>query len=497
MTVRTRFAPSPTGYLHIGGVRTALFNWLLARRHGGQFILRIDDTDESRHVEEAVELILSGLRWLGIDWDEGPQIGGPCGPYFQSQRQEVYQQALTHLIAGGFAYPCEAHPDELEAARTAAKAAKKPFVYRGPLRDLPPDECLAMFREKKTALRFKVPLGETTVLEDKIRGRVEWQTDLLGDFTIARSGGAPLYNLASIVDDVEMKITHIVRAEEHLSNTHPQLLIARGLGASLPEFAHVPYVAAPGTKKKLSKRNPPPGVMVSLAEYEEAGYLPEALVNALARLGWSLDDKTEIMPLQTIIDSFTLDRITSAPAGLDPDKMFWMQDHYMRQLSAEERVDRMIPFLIKAGLVSDPVTPQQRETVLKVDAACGDRLKLLSDIVRYAGFAFADTLDYDKKAIKSLKKEGVVEQLDKLHQALSEVEPFDLGTIEEAVKQVAEELGVGGKINHALRAATTGRSVGPGVYDCVAILGKEKALANIAATKQALANDSLPEAQEP
>lgn len=496
MTVRTRFAPSPTGYLHIGGVRTALFNWLLARRHGGQFILRIDDTDQSRHVEEAVELIVSGLRWLGMNWDEGPDVGGEYGPYFQSQRQDKYQEALVQLIEAGLAYPCEASPEELETARAAATAAKQPFVYRGPNREMPADECLAIFREKKTALRFKVPIGRSIVLDDKIRGRVEWKTDDLGDFTIARSGGTPLYNLASIVDDVAMRITHVVRAEEHLPNTRPQLLILEGLGASRPEFAHVPYVAAPGGKKKLSKRNPPPGVMVSLGEYADAGYLPEALVNALARLGWSLDDKTEIMPLQTIIDNFSLERVTSAPAGLDPDKMYWIQDHYMRQLPAEERIDRMIPFLIKAGLVSDPITPEQREKVQHIDAACGDRLKLLSDIVRYGSFAFVDALDFDKKSVKTLMKEGVVEQLDKLHAVLAEVEPFDVEHIEQAVKLAAEELGVGGKINHALRASTTGRSVGPGVYDCVAILGKEKALANIAAARAGIVNDSLPVADE-
>lgn len=487
MEVRTRFAPSPTGYLHIGGVRTALFNWLLARRHGGEFILRIDDTDATRHVEEAVTLILDGFRWLGLQWDEGPAVGGPNEPYFQSQRRANHEAACRALVEAGMAYPCLATPQELEAQREAARAAKLPFVYRGPGRDLPPAEALALFVEKRTALRFKVPLGKTTVLEDKVRGRVEWQTDLLGDFTIARSGGDPLYNLASIVDDIDMKITHIVRAEEHLSNTHPQLLIAEALGARLPVFAHVPFVAAPGGKKKLSKRNPPPGVMVALEEYERAGYLPEAIINALARLGWSLDDKTEILPLEEIIANFSLERITSSPAGLDPDKMFWMQDHYMRQLSPAARVERMLPFLIRAGLVADPPTAAERELVGRIDAAAGDRLKLLADIVRYGDFAFLPDIDYDKAAVKHLKKEGTADLLTKIRAVLAATQPFEAPALDAAIGKLATEAGVGGAINHVMRAATTGRSVGAGVYDCVAILGREKALARVDRTLDELA----------
>ncbi|MGL5095803.1 MAG: glutamate--tRNA ligase, partial [Planctomycetia bacterium] len=235
MTVRTRFAPSPTGYLHIGGVRTALFNWLLAKRHGGQFLLRIDDTDAGRNIDEAVGPILDGFRWLGMQWDEGPEVGGPYAPYFQSQRRPFHEAALKKLIEAGAAYPCLANTADVDRLRDAARTAKLPFVYRSPTRDLPPDEALAIYEEKKPALRFKVPLGKTTVLNDHVRGKVEWQTDLLGDFTISRVGGDPLYNLASIVDDVDMKITHIIRAEEHLANTHPQLLIAQALGAALPE----------------------------------------------------------------------------------------------------------------------------------------------------------------------------------------------------------------------------------------------------------------------
>ncbi|QDU59778.1 Glutamate--tRNA ligase 1 [Planctomycetes bacterium Pan216] len=490
MEVRTRFAPSPTGYLHIGGVRTALFNWLLARRHGGQFILRIDDTDTARHVDDALTKIFEGMRWLGLDWDEGPDVGGAHGPYFQSQRTDNHVAAITQLLESGKAYPCETSTTELDELREAAKAAKRPFVFRGPNRDMSGSEALALWKEKQCAVRFKVPQGKTTVLLDAIRGAVEWRTDMLGDFTIARDGGKPLYNLASIVDDIETKITHVVRAEEHLSNTHPQLLIAEGLGAPLPTFAHVPYVAAPGGKKKLSKRNPPPGVMVALEEYEQAGYLPEALVNALARLGWSLDDHTEIMSRQTIIENFSLDRVTSAPAGLDPDKMYWIQDQYMTALPADEKIELMMPFLVRAGLVADPPTPEQKAVVAKIEKACGDRLKLLSDIIRYGAMFLREELVIDPKAMKHLRKPGAEEVLAKLHATFATLEPFDLATIEAAVNDVREETGVGGKINHFLRASTTGETVGPGVFDCIEILGREKVLKNIETAREKIAAEA-------
>lgn len=491
MTVRTRFAPSPTGYLHIGGARTALFNWLLARRHGGQFILRIDDTDEARHVDEAIALILHGFRWLGMDWDEGPEVGGPHAPYFQSQRGDKYAAAVEQLILSGSAYPDTTPAQEIETMRKAAEASKRAFVYRGQERDMDPARAIELYREEKPSVRFKVPSGRTTSLADTVRGRVEWQTDLLGDFTIARSGGKPLYNLASVVDDMSMEITHIVRAEEHLSNTHPQMLLFEALGGELPVFAHIPFVAAPGTKKKLSKRNPPPGVMVSLEEYERAGYLPEAILNALARLGWSLDDKTEIMDLRTIIDHFSLERVVSSPAGLDPDKLFWMQDHYMRRLSTEARVEKMMPYLQAKGLVETPPTAEQTTLVTRIDMACGERLKLLSDIVRYGEFALVDKLDYDKDAAKHLRKEGVAELLTTIRRALESLEPFTTTAIEYVVKEAGDSTGAGGKINHVLRAAITGRSVGPGVFDCAAILGRERTLERLDQAIEAVRSGSL------
>ncbi|HVJ83270.1 MAG TPA: glutamate--tRNA ligase [Planctomycetia bacterium] len=488
MTVRTRFAPSPTGFLHIGGVRTALFNYLYAKRHGGQFLLRIDDTDQARHVEGAVELILEGFRWMGMQWDEGPEVGGPYGPYYQAQRSAVYEKALEELIAAGAAYPCLATDKELDALRQVAKASKVPFVYRGPTRDLPPDEVLAMWKEKKPALRFKVPLGKTTKLADHVRGDVEWQTDLLGDFTLTRAGGHPLYNFVSIVDDVAMKITHIIRAEEHLSNTHPQLLIAQALSATLPEFAHVPYVAKTGTKEKISKRDK----AARFQMYVEEGYLSDALFNALARLGWSLDDHTEVMSRETIVSNFSLDRITNSPGALDPDKLFWFQDQHMRLLPVSERVEKMIPFLRSAGLVGAELSADDKAKLAQIVEAAGDRLKVLGDIVRYADYLFRETAAFDAKAAKTLQGPDALKQLEALKNALEARNPFDVPSIESAAHAVGQELGVGGKINHVLRAAATGRSVGAGVYDCIAILGKKKTLANFAKAEAAIASNEFP-----
>jgi glutamyl-tRNA synthetase len=492
MTVRTRFAPSPTGYLHIGGVRTALFNWALARRHGGRFILRIDDTDQAREVEGAIKLICDGFRWMGMDWDEGPEVGGPHGPYFQSQRGPKYEAAMERLIVAGAVYPCLATEKELTAQRDLAKAAKQPFVYRGPTRAMTPGEVMDVWKSQRPAMRVKVPEGQVVKLKDHVRGDVEWQTDLLGDFTVARAGGQPLYNFASVVDDLDMEITHVVRAEEHLSNTLPQLIILEALGGKRPEFAHVPYVAEPGGKKKLSKRNPPPGVMVALSEYEEAGYLPDAIFNALARLGWSLDDKSEIIPRETIVKNFSLDRITKAAAALDMAKIYWIQDQYMQSLSVDERADRMLTVLQKAGLVTGEPSAERRAKLKALIVASGDRLKLMTDVVRYADYLFRDELLFEAKAVKTLQGDGAKAQLERLRADFANLEPFDAPAVEAAAKKVGADLGVGGKINHVLRAAATGRTVGAGVYDVVALLGKEKTLRNFDSALACMADGNFP-----
>ncbi|HEY5315819.1 MAG TPA: glutamate--tRNA ligase, partial [Pirellulales bacterium] len=388
--VRTRFAPSPTGYLHIGGVRTALFNWLFARRHGGQFLLRIDDTDQQRNVDAALAPILHGFRWLGLDWDEGPEMGGPYAPYYQSQRLPAYQQAVGKLLAGGFAYRDFATPEELQAERELAQAEKRPFLYSRRWMAETAEDALRFEREGRSGVvRLRMPREGTLRLRDLVRGEVDFDWAREQDHVIQRADGTCLYHLASVVDDFDFQITHVIRAEEHLSNTARQVFIAQSLGYPLPEYAHLPYVAEPGSKNKLSKRKLDKylknrdfalvnehGLAIAQALglattadtfnpvivdfYEQVGYLPDAIINYLMLLGWSLDDKTEFFSRQQMIDNFSLERVTKAPASFDPKKLWAFQDYYMQQLPPEEKVERTLAFLVRAGLIAEPVSAQTR-----------------------------------------------------------------------------------------------------------------------------------------
>ncbi len=500
MTVRTRFAPSPTGYLHIGGVRTALFNWLFTRRHGGQFILRIDDTDTERNRPEALQPILDGFRWLGITWDEGPEVGGPHGPYFQSQRQHLYVEAAMKLLAAGHAYPDFSTPEQREADRKRVEAEKRNYIFRGEHRDTAPAENRRLYEQTPTALRFKVPIGRKVAINDQIRGQVEWQTDELGDPVILRPNGSPLYNFATVVDDAAMAITQVIRAAEHLSNTPTQVLIYEALGFKIPEFAHVPLVFLSG--KKMSKRDADklrtPEALASLraigcsdaeiasrldlnpiavAFYRELGYLPAALVNYLGRLGWSMDATSEIIPREQMIANFSLERVNKAPGNFDPAKLLWLAGEYMRMLPLEDRVEGAIPFLQRARLIPDPAT---RDQVRRVIEACGDRLKIYADVLQYGTFFFRDPV-YDPQAVKKrLQKEGAPALLRSLREFLAGAEPFDAAVLEPKIREFCEAKGIKlGDVNHVLRVATTGVTIGPGLFDCLAILGKAESLRRI------------------
>jgi nondiscriminating glutamyl-tRNA synthetase len=504
--LRVRFAPSPTGYLHIGGVRTALFNWLLARRHGGKFILRIDDTDAERNRPEALQPILDGFRWLGILWDEGPEAGGDHGPYFQSQRNRLYVDAAHRLLELGLAYPDYLTKEDLDAERKQAEAAKRPYVHRGPHRDTPAAECVRLHRERPTTLRLKVPLGRTVVVQDLICGRCEQKSDLMGDPVILRADGRALYNFATVVDDAAMAITHVIRAREHLSNTYTQVLVFEGLGAPLPQFAHVPVVNEPKSKKKLSKRDMKKFVTpevrsklhaigwtdeqidsrddlnpAAVAFYRELGYLPAGLVNYLGRLGWSLDDKSEVIPLPEMIANFGLERVNDSPASFDPDKLYWLAGEYMRMLPVEERAAGVVPFLVRAGLLTEPLDEAARRNVLRVVEACGDRLKLFSDILLYGAPFFRADPAYEPKAVqKRLAKEGVPGLLRDFRPVLERAEPWAPAALEEQVRQFCEARGVNAALLiHGLRVSTTGIEVGPSVFDCLDILGRAETLRRI------------------
>jgi glutamyl-tRNA synthetase len=509
--VRTRFAPSPTGYLHIGGVRTALFNWLFARRHGGQFLLRIDDTDQERNVEAALAPILHGFRWLGLDWDEGPEVGGPYAPYYQSQRLPAYQRAVDKLLAGGFAYRDFATPEELQAERETAQAEKRPFLYSRRWMAETPEDAQRFEREGRLGVvRLRMPREGTLRLRDLVRGEVDFDWAREQDHVIQRADGTCLYHLASVVDDFDFQITHVIRAEEHLSNTARQVFIAQSLGYALPEYAHLPYVAEPGSKNKLSKRKLDKylknrdfalvnehGLAIAQALglattadtfnpvivdfYEQVGYLPDAIINYLMLLGWSLDDKTEFFSRRQMIDNFSLERVTKAPASFDPKKLWAFQDHYMQQLPLDEKVERTLAFLVRAGLISEPVSGDVRQKLARIVQAAGDRIKVSGDILAYADFFFTDNFSYEPDALdKRLRKPGAAELLEKFRDRMKTVEPFEIGPLEAAMHDflAAENIKIG-DIIHALRVAVTGKSVGPGIYDCVAILGRDQCVARI------------------
>ncbi len=512
MSVRTRFAPSPTGYLHIGGVRTALFCWLFARRNGGQFILRIDDTDQQRNVETALAPILHGFRWLGIDWDEGPEVGGPYAPYYQSQRHERYQAAVDRLLADGCAYRDYATSDEIQAERETAQAEKRPFLYsRRWMAESPAERARFEAEGRQAVVRLKMPRQGTLVIADHIRGNVEFEWAREQDHVIQRADGSCLYHLASVVDDDDFKITHVIRAEEHLSNTPRQIFIAQSLGYELPEYAHLPFVAEPGSKNKLSKRKldkylknrdfaqvAEHGLAIAAALgltttadtfnpvivdfYEQVGYLPEAILNYLMLLGWSLDDKTEFLTLQQMIDNFSLERVNKAGASFDPKKLWSFQDHYMRQLSTAEKVDRMIPFVERAGLTGTPISAGERQTLARVIEAAGDRLKVSGDIIAYAEPFLKESIDYDAEALaKRLGDAASRDRLTRLADKLLAVEPYAPAALEAAVHSFVEAEGIKlADVIHALRVASTGKAVGAGLFDCLAILGREKAQRNIA-----------------
>lgn len=511
MAVRTRFAPSPTGFLHIGGVRTALFNWLYTRRQGGQYLLRIDDTDQERNVEAALAPIMHGFRWLGLGWDEGPEVGGPHAPYFQSQRAASHQAAAARLVDSGHAYRDYARPEETDAERKAAEKEKRQFQYSRRWAAFTPEDRARFEAEgRKFVVRLKMPREGTLVIKDRIRGDVEFQWVQEADHAIQRADGSCLYHLASVVDDHDFGITHVIRSEEHLSNTPRQIFIAQSLGYQLPEYAHVPYVAEPASKRKLSKRKLDAylkipdfarvhqhGLAIAAAMgitaapetfnpvvvdfYEQVGYLPEAVINYLVLLGWSLDDKTEFFTRAQMVENFSLERVNASPASFDPAKLVSFQLHYMQQLPLAEKVERVLPFLERAGLVQAPVGAELRDQLGRIVEALGDRIKVFGDILLQAGFFFGEEVAYDDKAFaKRVAAPGAPERLADYRQWLAARPAFDTATLDvETHAWLAERNIPLGDIVHAIRVAVTGVATGPGLFECLSLIGKDRCLRRI------------------
>lgn len=472
--VRVRFAPSPTGYLHIGGARTALFNYFFAKRYGGKLILRIEDTDRERLKEDSVSQIISSLRWLGIEWDEGPEIGGKYGPYFQSERLDLYRKEAQRLVEEGKAYYCFCTEEDINKEREEQKASKAPYRYSGKCSTLSKEEVEENIKMGKPyVIRIRIPREGNTIVSDLIRGTVSFDNSQLDDYIILKSNNMPTYNFACVIDDHFMKISHVIRAEEHLSNTPKQVLMYRALGYEIPKFAHISMILAPD-RSKLSKRHG----ATSVEEFKEQGYLKEALVNYLTLLGWAPGGDEEIFSVEDTIRRFSLDNVSKTAAIYDINKLSWVNGYYLRSLDLDYITREAIPFFIKKGLVDKDEAEKKYDYIKRVVSAVREKVKLLSEVADASEYFFKDIEEYDPKGVeKRFKKDNVVELLTKGKFALEKASDFSVEAVEKAYRDLIDELGIkGGDIIHPTRLALSGRTVGPGLFDIISILGKEECL---------------------
>jgi glutamyl-tRNA synthetase len=467
---RVRFAPSPTGYLHVGGARTALFNWLYARRHGGTFVLRIEDTDVERSSADMVTGILDGLRWLGLEWDEGPGAGGPHAPYFQSGRLDRYRDAAARLVAGGYAYYCYCSPERLRDAREQAEQRGEAWQYDRACLALPPERIAGLEAVgAPRAIRFKAG-GTSIAFDDAIHGRIEFDPKSIEDFVVLRSDQHPTYHLSVVVDDIDMAITHVIRGDDHISNTPKHLLLFDALGATAPVFAHVPLILG-ADKKRLSKRHG----ATSVTEYRRQGYLPETMVNFLALLGWSPGDDRELMSINELSDSFSLEGISGGNAVFNTEKLDWMNGQYIARLPSEELLRQVEPLLVGAGLLGAGARPADAWLYRLMDLL-RPRAKRVTDFVDLARPFLADTVEYEAEAVqKHLSAPDLGEHVAALAQYLRTVNPFDEPHVEAAVRGSAAERGIkAGALIHATRVAVTGRTASPGLFEVLVLLGREQ-----------------------
>ncbi|MGQ9925637.1 MAG: glutamate--tRNA ligase [Chloroflexaceae bacterium] len=493
--VRVRFAPSPTGYLHIGGVRTALFNWLFARHYGGQFILRIEDTDEKRYVPGAADDIMASLRWVGIEWDEGPDIGGPYGPYVQSLRfdQGIYQVYSKQLLESGYAYMSFTTEEELARLRADAEMRGiKAFRFRGPERDWPLERQRELAATGKPyTIRLKTPLTGQTTFTDLVRGAegITVQNDQLQDIVLIKTSGMPVYHFAHLVDDHLMRITHVLRAEEWVPSTPYHVLLYQAFGWASPVFAHLPVILRQDGKGKLSKRKDD----VATNRFWERGYLPEAMLNYLALQGWSYDDKTEIMSREELIERFTIDRVQASPARWNPEKLRDMNGIYIRKLAPEDLAERLLPFLAAAGLVGDPPSEAERAYVVRLVPLIHERLEELSEAPGLLEFFFQEPRPgangYPPATLipRGLDAAQTAAMLQAAYATLRDLEPWTSGGLEAALRDLCARLErKPGQLFGALRVAVSGRTVAPPLFDMLAALGRERVLVRLDAAMTAL-----------
>lgn len=458
--VRVRFAPSPTGYLHIGGLRTALFNWLFARRHRGKFIVRIEDTDRDRSTEAAIDAILNGLRWAGLDWDEGP--------HRQSDRLDLYREKALELLERGQAYWCVCTPEELEVRRKEAQAKGEPLKYDGRCRErglTDPSE--------PAALRFRSPQEGQTVVEDLIKGPITFDNVVLDDLIILRSNGYPTYNLSVVIDDALMEITHVIRGDDHVNNTPRQVALFEALEYPVPKFAHVPMILG-ADKSRLSKRHGATSVLA----YQEMGYLPQALVNYLVRLGWSHGDQ-EIFSIDEMIEKFSFDHVQSSAAVFNPEKLQWLNAEYIKQGEPRHLAELLLPFLEKQGYDRDGLV-QPRGGVEAVVPHLRERAKTLVEMADWTLPYVLEPVAMDEAAVGKFLTPAIAPSLDKFAERVKTVDPFSKESLEPVVQTILEEEHLKmGKLAQPLRVALTGRTFSPGIYEVMELLGKERTLKRI------------------
>ncbi|QGG49209.1 glutamate--tRNA ligase [Heliorestis convoluta] len=469
--IRVRFAPSPTGPLHIGGARSALFNYLLARRYGGQFIVRIEDTDLERSNKESEQNILESLRWLGIHWDEGIEMGGDHGPYRQTERLESYQKGVEQLLAQGHAYRCYCSEEELEAERQAFLAKGELPRYSGKCRTLQKEKEQEYVEEgRKAVIRFRVPEQGTIAVDDLVRGHVSFDCAGIGDYVIVKSDGIPTYNYAVVIDDASMEITHVIRGEEHLSNTPRQLLIYRALQLKEPRFAHVSLILGKD-RSKMSKRHG----STSVVAYRSQGYLPEALINFLVLLGWSPEGEEEIFPLEELVRQFSLDRVAKNPAVFDLDKLNWLNGLYIRKTPVDRLVKMALPYLQEAGYIPVELTEDDHRKVTMMMEALQEKLAYVGQVQDYGALFFAETVTLEnEEAKKILQEEQVPRLLESFLAKLEEDRDMEPAAIKKMLKEVNKETKISGKaLFMPLRVALSGQQQGPDLPYLIALLGKE------------------------
>ncbi len=489
-SARVRFAPSPTGHFHVGGARTALYNYLYARHTGGSFILRIEDTDRTRYEEDALENHLRGLRWLGLDWDEGPEIGGDYGPYFQSLRLELYQEYAERLIGEGKAYYCFCSPERLAHLRDEQRAKGESVGYDRKCRELTSSQ-IADHRAQGIVpvVRLKVPLEGATSFHDLLRGGITVSNRTLGDMVLLKSDGFPTYHLAAVVDDHFMKITHILRGDEWLASVPRRIILYDAFGWDAPLYVHLPTILDPSGKGKLSKRKKHgPGekkLPVFVQEFEQLGYLPEAVVNYLARVGWSYDDRTELFSRDELVRCFDLSGISKAAAVFSYDKLDWINGVYIRQLNPDDLTQRLLPFMRDAGFDTDA------SMVSRLVPLIQERLKRLSDAPSLLGFFFTEELSYAAELLiqKKMDLGSTMQALVAAEEALGQCTVFDEEELEAILRPLAEELGLkAGQFFGVIRIAVTGRKVAPPLFGTISVLGKEKVLERISKAREMLAS---------